>query len=42
MILLRYQILDWTKIAAELSVALDATAEEFAKQSALLIVISEG
>lgn len=41
-ILLRYQILDWTKIAAELTAALEATADEFVRQSALLIVLSEG
>jgi predicted nuclease of predicted toxin-antitoxin system len=41
-ILLRYQILDWKKIATELTAALDATGGEFAKASALLIVVSEG
>jgi predicted nuclease of predicted toxin-antitoxin system len=41
-ILLRYQILDWKRIAAELTAALEATAEEFARASALLIVVSEG
>ena len=41
-ILLRYQILDWNKIAAELTATLEATAEEFARASALLIVVSEG
>jgi predicted nuclease of predicted toxin-antitoxin system len=41
-ILLRYQILDWVKIAAELTAALEATAAEFTTASALLIVVSEG
>ena len=41
-ILLRYQILDWNKIAAELTTALEATAADFASASALLIVLSEG
>ena len=41
-ILLRYQILDWNKIAAELTATLEATSAEFEKASALLIVLSEG
>ena len=41
-ILLRYQILDWGKIAAELTATLAATPEEFTNNSALLIVVSEG
>ena len=41
-ILLRYQILDWNKIAAELTAALEATGQELTTASALLIVVSEG
>lgn len=41
-ILLRYQILDWNKIAAELTATLEATSAEFERASALLIVLSEG
>jgi len=41
-ILLRYQILDWNKIATELTTTLEATAADFESTSALLIVLSEG
>jgi predicted nuclease of predicted toxin-antitoxin system len=41
-ILLRYQILDWNKIAAELTATLEATSAEFVSALALLIVLSEG
>ena len=41
-ILLRYQILDWKRIAGELTAALEATGGEFASAPALLIVVSEG
>lgn len=41
-VLLRYRILDWDSIAAELNSALAATGLEFASSPALLIVVSEG
>ncbi len=41
-ILLRYQILNWDKIAKELTAALEATAADFALPCALLVVLSEG
>ena len=41
-ILLRYQILDWHKIASELTTTLDTTSAELETATALLIVLSEG
>jgi predicted nuclease of predicted toxin-antitoxin system len=41
-ILLRYQILNWDKIAKELTATLEATGKDFASSSALLVVLSEG
>lgn len=40
-ILLRYRILDWERIAAELNSVLATTGDEFATSPALLIVLSE-